>query len=321
LRNCGCRVSSIEPRRDGWNRLLGKTWSLLHGLPDRDQSLTAAELRFRFRIGRGLRPGHILSAEDHLPLLEQWKKAPRSLVATIHFPALHWSGGAAESLRRLSSAIVLYRADLGFFENLVGEGRVQFAHHGVDTDFFVPTSAPSSGDPPRILFAGQFSRDLPLLRAVVERLISKHPDLRFDFVVAPHALHLEDLQMLKRHPEISWHHGISDEALRTLYQKSALLLLPMTASGANNAVVEALACGLPVVTSRVGGIGDYGGGTVFPLPADPTADGMTELAEHYLNHAALREETGRACRRFAEETLTWSAVARRHLEIYNTLLQ
>jgi len=36
--------------------------------------------------------------------------------------------------------------------------------------------------------------------------------------------------------------------------------MPMKSSGANNAIVEALACGLTVVTTDVGGICDYGGG-------------------------------------------------------------
>ncbi|MEI8340177.1 MAG: glycosyltransferase family 4 protein [Verrucomicrobiota bacterium] len=320
IQKCGCKISAVQPRRNLGNRLIGKAWSVLRGLPARDQALTAAELRFRFRFERSHGIGHILNVEEHLPLLQQWKNAPRNLVATIHFPAGLVDEKAKESLRQLHSAIVLYRTDLEFYEQLIGKGRVQFVPHGVDTDFFVPADSRRTDDPPRILFIGQFYRDFALLRGVVERLIAIHPHLRFDFVIAPHAMDREDLTRLKSRPEISWHHRISDEALRTLYQKSALLLLPMLVSGANNAVVEALACGLPVVTNNVGGICDYGFGSIFPLVPAPTVEGMTGLVEDYLNHTALREETARACRRFAEETLAWPVVARRHLEIYRTLL-
>jgi glycosyltransferase involved in cell wall biosynthesis len=320
VRNTGCAISVVRPVRNPWNRLLGKTWSMLCGLPARDQTLTAAELRFRFLLGRGHAVGHILNLEDHLPLLHQWKKTPRPLIATIHFPVGHWEGDAKESLRRLSSAIVLSKAGLEFYEQLIGRGRVHFVHHGVDTDFFSPPVSRPEDAPERILFTGQFYRDFSLLRGVVEGLVSRRPQLRFDFVVAPHALRFEDLRMLKQRPEIQWHHGISDVALSNLCRESALLLLPMQASGANNAVVEALASGLPVVTNDVGGIRDYGGGTLFPLAPDRSVEGMIALVERYLDSPVLREETGRAARRFAVETLAWPVVARRHLEIYRALL-
>ena len=56
------------------------------------------------------------------------------------------------------------------------------------------------------------------------------------------------------------HQNVSDEKLRDFYQKSYLLLMPMESCSANNSLVEALACGLPVVTTAIGGIEDYGGG-------------------------------------------------------------
>ena len=39
----------------------------------------------------------------------------------------------------------------------------------------------------------------------------------------------------------------------------------MNESGANTAVVESLACGLPIVTTDVGGIRNYGGNDLFPI--------------------------------------------------------
>ena len=90
----------------------------------------------------------------------------------------------------------------------------------------------------------------------------------------------------------------------------------MNESGANTSVVEALACGLPIVTTDVGGIRDYGGGTVFPVVENNDDEGMLTLIEKYLAEPDWREETGRRCRAFAEEALAWPLIARRHADVY-----
>ena len=63
----------------------------------------------------------------------------------------------------------------------------------------------------------------------------------------------------------------------------------MSDSGANNAIVESLACGLPVITTDVGGIRDYGGGTIYPVVANEDDDGMIGLVEQYLSKAGTAE--------------------------------
>jgi glycosyltransferase involved in cell wall biosynthesis len=93
----------------------------------------------------------------------------------------------------------------------------------------------------------------------------------------------------------------------------------MLDSGANTAIVAALACGVPVVTTDVGGIRDYGGGTLFPLARAGSVEDVVELAARYITDRAYRELVGALCREFAERTLRWECVARRHLDAYLSL--
>jgi glycosyltransferase involved in cell wall biosynthesis len=97
------------------------------------------------------------------------------------------------------------------------------------------------------------------------------------------------------------------------------VLLPMIDSGANTAVVEALACGTPLVTTDVGGIRDYGGGTLYPVVKNDDDDAMVDLIEQYLAKGTWRNEVALACRKFAVSELAWPLIAKRHLETYEML--
>jgi glycosyltransferase involved in cell wall biosynthesis len=200
----------------------------------------------------------------------------------------------------------------------VGKCQVQFVHHGVDTEFFKPDPSRRSG-PPRILYSGVYLRNEAMLVRAVKRLADKGRQVHFDLLVPQHRRNSPTLWPLLGHPAVSWHGGLNDNQLRALYQNAHLMLLPMNDSGANTAVVEALASGLPVVTTDVGGIRDYGGGSVFPLVANNDDEAMISLVEQYLENTSWREQTGRDCRAFAETHLAWPLIAQRHLNIYQGL--
>ncbi len=269
--------------------------------------------------------GHVLYFERHHPLFHEWRRAPARLVATIHHPPEQlagWHSAVMDDLHRLESAIVLYRRDLDFFEKHVGRGRVRFAPHGVDTHFFSPAEPRFDESSRRLLFVGVNGRNLPMLLRVVARLSSTHPELRFDMLVPKlrekprEALRLASLW---RNPRVTWHAGIGDEALRELYRGSYLLLLPLEHAGVCNAIVEAVACGLPVVTTDVGGVHDYGGGTVYPVVPNNDDNAMVDLVASYVASPDWRRQVGDSCRRFAEEELCWEKSRAAHLEAYREL--
>lgn len=97
------------------------------------------------------------------------------------------------------------------------------------------------------------------------------------------------------------------------------LLLPMNDSGANTAVVEAFASGLPIATTDVGGIRDYGDETIFPIVANNGDEAMFALVEGYLSKSGWRDEVSRNCRQFAEQFPAWPLVAQKHLQAYREL--
>jgi len=311
-------VRTIIPRPGQIARYLGSTYARLHGRYGRGAT-SLSELEFRWQR-RWSRPqaSHILYLENHFELLSTWKQSQRDLTGTIHLPPSVWKPEQCHLLSRLGAACVLYRRDFAFFEKHVGRHRVHFIHHGADTEFFKPDAAQLKS-PPRLLYSGVYLRNEPMLVRVIERLLKKSPDLRFDLLVPQHHRHSPALAPLLSHPAVTWHAGLNDEQLRALYQQSYLMLLPMNDSGANTSIVEALSSGLPVVTTDVGGIRDYGGDDILPIVANNDDNAMVALVEQYLSNPGWRNNTARRCRQFAEKKMAWPQVAQRHLDLYRSL--
>ena len=319
LTPAGNGVRIVSPRSGIVPRLVGKGFSYLKRWPARNQTATAAELEFAWQWKRRrARVAHIIYLERHLLFLTQWNRAPKHLVGTIHLPISEWKKDQLSQLSHLQSAIILYRRDREAFEKHVGSGRTMFIHHGVDVDFFSPDRSVTH-QRPRLLFGGVYLRNTSMLLRVIRRLLAKNTDLIFDLLVPVHGRANPDFVELQKFPQVVWHAGLDDEQLRALYQQSYLALLPMNNSGANTAVVEALACGLPLITTNVGGIRDYGGDDVFPIVENDDDDAMVDLVERYLANTTWRDQVSNSCRHFAEKTLAWPSVARQHLDAYAVL--
>ena len=312
-------TKSIRPEPGLYNRIRGKAYAVSRGWSPRNQSESAAALDFRRMIRqRPLAPAHILSIEEHLDFFDEWEHAPENLIATVHFPRSLWKPAMISKLRRVSSVIALYRSEIPFFESIVGKGRVFFLYHGVHTDFFAPAPERPTGNP-RIIFCGQFIRNSRMFVRVAKRLIERHPELRFDLVMPEHGRELPGFSEILDAPWVTWKHGASDVELRDLLRNAALMLLPLNDSGANNAIVESLSCGTPIATTDVGGIADYGGGSIYPVVKNDDDDAMVALVEKYLGDEAWRSDIARKSREFAVDYLAWPKVAREHQRLYHKL--
>ena len=315
----GLETHIFSPKINLLERLIGKTYSIYRGWSPRNTYDAAAELRFLLSsLAKQSFVYHILYLENHLQFLDQWGKTSKNILGTIHLPPSQWNLSMLKNLRHLSSVIILYQRDLEFFESYVGKDKIHFIHHGVDINFFYPPTTKAKTK--SILFAGHYLRNTSMLHRVIVKLAKNYPQLKFDLLVPEHARNTDGLWQLMSHPAVRWHKNISDEELRLLYQNSYLLLLPMNNSGANTAIVESLACGLPIVTTDVGGIRDYGGADIFPIVANDDDQAMIDLMEKYLGNLDIRNEISINCRKFAEQNLDWSVVAQKHLAIYEQLL-
>jgi glycosyltransferase involved in cell wall biosynthesis len=107
--------------------------------------------------------------------------------------------------------------------------------------------------------------------------------------------------------------------LLTLYRERRVdcVVLPSHHEGLSVALVEAMAYGVPVIATRVGGVPElleHGGGVLIP-PAD--VDALTDALSRVLGSPALRAELARTGRRRVETEFEVHAIARELARRFN----
>ena len=111
-------------------------------------------------------------------------------------------------------------------------------------------------------------------------------------------------------------------AIAGRYRDADIFTLAPREEGFGNAFAEALASGLPVVGSTVGGIPElveHGKNGFLVPPGEPMA--IAAGIRHLADHADLRQDIGRWNRLQAEANLSWARVTTRYLSIYRGVLR
>jgi len=202
--------------------------------------------------------------------------------------------------------------------------RIQVIYNGIDTDTFRPE--PSIARNPWQLITTA-SADQPLkgtqhLIPAFATLTERFPKLRLVFIGRPKTGG-ETEKLIRRHgvtDKIRFVHGIGADEIRHLYASSAVAVVPSEYEGFGLPAGEAMACGVPLVSTDGGALPEVVGnaGRVVPA-ADPTA--LASAIGELLNlEPGAREQIGLAGRQHILDNFSWSRAAAAMSDVYRSVL-
>lgn len=175
-------------------------------------------------------------------------------------------------------------------------------------------------DAPNILFLGQLGNrkgTYDLLQAVA-RVVPAHPDLKLvlagDGEVERVRAEVKRLG-LERHVEVlEWVSGARKEALLA---RAAVYVLPSYCEGLPMSVLEAMAAGLPVICTPVGGVPEaITDGCEGRLIVPGDIDALSEALDALLSRLELRRRMGEAARSKVESTFSAACVLPQLEQVY-----
>jgi len=249
----------------------------------------------------------------------------KPLVYNVHLPQGKGLRGALENLGLLAADIVLVNSQAVRSE-LLARGlpvrRIEVVPNGVDLETFRP-AADWPRDGGYVLFAGRLvaQKGVEVLLRAFDAVLRRCPESRL--VIAGEGdleLYLKGVARYLGFPDrvrmIGWQTGA---ALVELYQGAQAVVVPSLYEPFGIVALEAMACGRPVVASRVGGLEEILEDAVEGYLV--TRGDHLELARRLAGlilDPQLRERMGAAARRRAEG-FGWEQTAEDTLTLYHGL--
>lgn len=209
-------------------------------------------------------------------------------------------------------------------EKYVANHQLGLGIPGVDTNIFYPSYKRSEEF---ILSVGRFSdprKNVRLLFQAYARLLKLRPNSPHLVLAGNSGPTEHDWQFadaLGIRCQIEFRQGVPMAELVSLYQNAAVFVLSSDEEGLGMVILEAMACGTPVIATRCGGPESVimDGKTGFLVPKhDPEM--LANRLRHLLENHQLRVNMGQNARNLAEQVYSLEAASKIYLMTYDALL-
>jgi glycosyltransferase involved in cell wall biosynthesis len=202
----------------------------------------------------------------------------------------------------------------------IPESRIRVIYNGVDVETFLPDPA-AQKIPGRLIFVGNTEDRKKGIRYLLEALMLLPKEVTLTVVDggAPRHLLMEELRRkFNLGDRVQCTGKIPTAELVKKYREAEIAVSPSLYEGFGFPAAEAMACGLPVVSSDGGALPEVVGtdgkaGFIVPR-RNPAA--LAEAVKKLIGVPALRSRMGRAGRERIVEKFSWDAACGQMVELY-----
>ena len=175
-----------------------------------------------------------------------------------------------------------------YYKSIFPKSNIQIVNPGINTDFFVPSKLKIINTPIKLLYTGWLIKDKGIYDLLNAIAILSEKKITYKLsIVGPDFGNQKNIKeyaiKLKIDTNIEFRGLLaSSKELLESYQNADIFVFPSHFEGFPYALMEAVACGLPCVGTRVGGVPDIlnnGKNGILVTPKSPTefAEGIREL--------------------------------------------
>lgn len=216
------------------------------------------------------------------------------------------------SFKYLDAVILMSKTQIKFFKEINYSGKIYVIPHGIDTSYFSPDEIGMPGDEMFCISVGFFERDYQTLKQVAEKL---QENSKIKFIVVSSRNVCKQFSGLNN---VSTYTNINDSELLSLYRNSDVFLFSVESATVSNSLLEAMSCGLPIVTENLGGIPEYVTDDCAIFFKKNDVAGLNNILLKLADSPCLRKSMGLASRKRALE-LDWKKIASKTIEVYKEI--
>lgn len=244
----------------------------------------------------------------------------------IKFQAKYISCPLEMKLIRNSHMItaVSYKVAEDLKEYGVKSETIRIIYNGVDHRFFVPSS--TIPETKYILYTGRISYGKGLVELIecAREVCETRKDV--DFLLAGDGPLLptlkERVNSLNLQSRVKFLGRVNRDFIITLYQNASIFVFPSYYEGLPGSLLEAMACKLPIVATKVPGnielIEHNMNGILIP---PKNVSELTKSLLCLLDNPELGEKIGKNARKTVEDKFTWDAISDNILNCYNSVIR
>lgn len=184
---------------------------------------------------------HYVHPENTFFYAGRFKNRSNKIVCTYHQPLDVFEKNKIwiKSIKYVDKIILLSQKDIEYFKLLKGDDNLKFIPHGINTNYFAPKFHIKEN---LIIMIGNWLRDFTFANEVFMNLLDKSNCVKIVVVT-----NKDNYLFFKPNDRLTLLNNVSNDFLLELYQKAKLLFLPLISYTANNAILEASSCELPIL--------------------------------------------------------------------------